>query len=98
MSIPERVRILADGARLTNGDRDKEYGPPLNNFSLSGKIKRLLREHTGRDIHPAEQEALDMVVTKLSRAVAGKPKRDTYVDGAAYFAIAGEIALSTDKD
>lgn len=90
---PERVRILQEGARLTTGDRDKEYGPPAVNMSAAGELKLVLRKHIARDISPAELEALDMVLTKVSRVITGNPKRDSYVDGAAYFAIAGEIAL-----
>lgn len=92
---PERVKILHEGAALTFGPRDAEYGPPAINFACAAEMKQLARKHARRDISPAEWEALDMMLTKLGRALVGKPKRDTYVDGATYFAIAGEIALSS---
>lgn len=100
LPVPERVAILNDGAALTNGDRDAEYGPPAVNMAAAGELKAVFRKHLRRDISAAELEALDLVFTKLGRIATGKPKRDTYVDGATYFAIAGEIALSeitTDK-
>lgn len=90
---PERVRILNDGAALTNGDRDDEYGPPANNMACAGELKATFRRWLARDISPGELEALDMAMTKLSRLACGKPKRDTYVDAATYIAIAGEVAL-----
>lgn len=90
---PKRVQILHEGARLTNGDRDREYGPPAINMSAAGELKAVMRKHIARDISSAEMEALDMVITKLSRVITGVPKEDTYVDGSTYFAIAGEIAL-----
>lgn len=90
--LPRRVEILNEGAALTNGDRDKEYGTPFNNMTCAGEMKAVFRKWLARDISPGEQEALDMVMTKLSRLACGKPKPDTYVDGAAYFAIAGEVA------
>jgi hypothetical protein len=90
---PERCRILHDGAALTNGDRDDEYGPPGNNMACAGELKAVFRKWCARDISPGELEALDMAMTKLSRLACGKPKRDTYVDAATYVAIAGEIAL-----
>lgn len=90
---PERVRILNDGAVLTNGDRDDEYGPPADNMTCAGELKAVFRKWCKRDISPGELEALDMAMTKLSRLACGKPKRDTYVDAATYIAIAGEVAL-----
>lgn len=88
-----RASILHEGIKLTCGDRDKEYGDPKVNMSCAGELKSVLRKWAARDITPAEQEALDMVLTKISRVVTGAPKRDTYVDGATYFAIAGEMAI-----
>jgi hypothetical protein len=40
-----------------------------------------------------------MVLTKMSRVVTGpKVKGDTYVDGAVYFSIAGEMALRASEE
>jgi len=91
---PERVKILHEGAQLTNGDRDKEYGPPAVNMACSGELKAVLRKHLRRAMSAAELEAIDMALTKIGRLATGTPKRDTYVDAATYIAIAGEIALS----
>ncbi len=89
-----RGRILGDARKATEGDRNKSYGDPSVQFALAGELKALVRFRMKRKVGPAEMEALDMVLTKLSRAVIGsEPGRDTYVDGAAYFAIAGECAL-----
>lgn len=96
---PLRVQILNEGAALTNGDRDADYGPPAINLACAGELKAVLRKYMKRRISPGELEALDQVCTKLGRAVTGpKAKRDTFVDGATYFAIAGEIALTTPVD
>lgn len=91
-TVPPRVAILNDAAKLTNGDRDKEYGPPARNMACAGEFKAVFRKYLARPISAAEQEAIDMVLTKVSRLACGKPKRDTYVDGASYMAIAGECA------
>ncbi len=94
MSETVRGEILGDAREATEGDRDKAYGDPSVQLGLAGELKALVRSRMKRDVGPAEMEALDMVLTKLSRAVIGsEPGRDTYVDGAAYFAIAGECAL-----
>ena len=36
-------------------------------------------------------------ISKISRYLTGTPKRDTFVDGATYFAILGELALSPES-
>jgi hypothetical protein len=90
---PERVQVLEEAARLTNGDRNADYGPPVVNLEASGELKATMRRHMVRDISSAELEALDMVLTKIGRIITGpKPKRDNYTDGAAYMAIAWEAA------
>jgi hypothetical protein len=93
MADPLRVSILNEGAKLTSGDRDKSYGDPLVNLGLAGQIKDLCRRAQARSMHPAEVEALDQVITKIARCYTGPVvKQDNYVDGATYFAIAGEAA------
>lgn len=94
---PLRVQMLHEGAKLTNGDRDVEYGKPSVNLAAAGELKLVFRKHLTRDIAPGELEAIDMALTKIGRMATGKnPKRDTYVDGSVYLAIAGEIALEDD--
>lgn len=94
--IPLRQQILEAGLKGTLGDRNKSYGDPVINLGLAGTMKQAMRDYYSehiRTIGPAEWEALDMVVTKLARALTGaNPGRDTYIDGATYFAIAGEAA------
>lgn len=94
VQVPVRVSILNEGATLTNGDRDADYGPPAVNMAAAGELKAVFRKHMRRDISPAELEAIDMALTKLGRLATGIAKRDTYVDCATYIAIAGEIGLA----
>ena len=92
---PDRVLVLEEAASLTSGERDLQYGPPIVNLTASGDLKRTMREHLVRDLSPAELEALDMVLTKIGRIITGpEPKRDNYVDAAAYMAIAWEAAAA----
>jgi hypothetical protein len=67
-------------------------------MTAAGALKAAFRAHMARDISLAELEAIEMCLTKLGRIATGKPKRDTYVDAAAYIAIAGEIALDDLSD
>ena len=91
---PIRASILDEARELTVSARQSEYGPPSVNFACAAELKTVFRKHAKRDITPAEMEALDMLFTKLGRIATGAVKRDNYVDGAGYIALAGEIALA----
>jgi hypothetical protein len=95
---PVRVEMLAEAMSLTWGERDREYGDPLINGAAAGELKALLRKHTTRELHPAEQEFLEMALTKIARIITGtKVRADSYIDAAAYMAMAGEVAERSKK-
>lgn len=89
----ERVTLLMEGARITAGDRNKEYGAPIENMTMTGELKAVFFKHVQRPMGVAEREALEMVFTKLGRLGRGAIKRDTYLDAAVYMAIAYEVAM-----
>lgn len=95
---PLRVALLNEGIELTANQRESDYGPPVLNFRCVGLLKNTLRDCARRELAPEEWHAIDMVCLKLARVVTGPPKRDTYVDGAVYFALAGEMALDKLSD
>jgi hypothetical protein len=82
-----RADILAEAARLTTEDRDKDYGDPLTNHK---RIAKLWSVVLGHKVTPA-QVALCMVQVKVARLIVTPDHTDSNVDGAAYLAIAGEI-------
>lgn len=85
----KRAKILDDAARLiaADGERGAAYGPPAKNF---GRIAEgwsvILDTHVC-----AEQVALCMAWLKIARLVNSSTE-DGYVDGAAYIALAAELA------
>ena len=83
-----RSEILREAEALINGDRQKDYGTPQENFK---RIAAGWSEILGVDVD-AEQVALCMAWLKIARLAHG-PHRDSYIDGAAYLALAGELAL-----
>lgn len=87
-----RGMILHDALSATEGDRQSTYGDPIPNLSLAGTLKRVVRDRADRYLSPAEQEAIDLLLTKVARIVTGTYHRDNYVDAAAYAALAGEAA------
>ncbi len=96
MTDPTRVSILNEAVSLTTGDRLNDYGPPEVNFQRIADLwnvqfARLLRD--GSRFTPTDV-ALGMAQVKLARAVQS-PIRDTFVDLAAYAAIAGELSVLT---
>lgn len=83
-----RATILREAENLINGDRAKAYGPPEQNFKRIAVGWSVI---LNADVD-AEQVALCMAWLKIARLCEG-PHRDSYVDGAAYMALAGELGL-----
>ena len=83
----KRTEILETAAALINGDRERDYGTPAENF---GRIADGWSVILDKDVS-AEQVALCMAWLKIARLVNG-PHEDSYVDAAAYMALAGELS------
>ena len=93
----ERERILQTAMDLTTGQRNFTYGDPQKNLSCHGELSEVFSrylEAAPRDypMSPGERAAVELVLCKLSRIACGVYKDDNYIDGAAYFGIAGECA------
>ena len=71
---------------LVTGPRAKTYGDKIRNHANIGKLwtAYLDKEITAHDA------AVMMALLKVARTKFGAPTADTYVDAAAYMAIAGE--------
>jgi len=95
-----RTEILKHAAKIAGEDRQQEYGDPWMNLTNTATLWEayIMAKFDGRIIDPlqfkltAEDVAWLNVLQKMSRTFVGKPKMDTYVDAAAYAAIAGEVA------
>ena len=82
----KREEILQQAIDLTMGDRNEQNGDPLENHQRIAKIWSVILH---QEIEPY-QVALCMAGLKLAR-LAYNPLDDSFIDGAAYLAIAGEI-------
>ena len=71
--------ICEEAHHLVGGDRNADYGHPLDDFSRTAQIWSAI---LGVPV-TAEQVGLCMVGVKLSRQ-CHRPKRDNLVDGAGY--------------
>jgi hypothetical protein len=85
--MTKRKAILQQAIELTHGDRNKNYGTPLVNHQRIAAIWSVI---LGVEVTPS-QVALCMVGVKIARLVETPDHLDSFIDGAAYLAIAGEI-------
>ena len=61
-------------------ERQATYGDYRDQFQVGYELKKIVREH-GRHLHPVFIEAIEMVLTKISRILNGDEYyRDSYVD------------------
>lgn len=85
---PIRVQALREAARIINGDRNKQYGGPEENFTRIAKIWEVIfeREFTAEDV------AMAMVGVKLARFVSKAGfQPDTWIDIAGYAGCGYEV-------
>jgi len=92
--------ILKASSKIID-DRNLPYGDPMVNHTCAGELKEVFHRYFGkhRIVSNAERAAMDNVITKIARIATGPVVReDTYIDGAAYFAIAGSAASPVSFD
>jgi hypothetical protein len=95
-----RLEILAEASALTGESRNKEYGEPKDNLGdcallWAAYIEAKFGQHASNEFlanFGAEDVAWLNVLQKMARTFRGAPKPDTYIDAAAYSAIAGEVS------
>ena len=78
--------ILKEAKELVAGDRQEDYGDKLKNHE---NIAKLWSAYLDKKVTPHDV-AICMSLVKIAR-LKHAHKRDSYVDLAAYAAIAGEI-------
>lgn len=84
-----RTEVLEKADGCVTGKRAENYGEPEDNFN---RIAKMWNAILGTDLVDAHKVALMMAALKIARGCTGQVVMDNYVDGAGYFACAGEIA------
>ncbi|MBN50006.1 MAG: hypothetical protein CMN85_10725 [Spongiibacteraceae bacterium] len=80
------MNILEEANELTGGDRQQDYGHPLDNYQrLADMMTGYLGARLNGDL-TAQDAGMFMVLCKVARE-ATKHKRDNLVDGAGYFRV-----------
>lgn len=90
----ERDRILAEAGRLISGDRERDYGSAVEDFTRTGKMWAAI---LGVDEVTAEQVAMCMTALKLGRLCNTPNHRDSWVDAIGYLALGGDISQMTGR-
>ena len=85
--------FLGEAITLVGGQRQKDYGDKTDNHQ---NIANLWSAYIGHTI-TAENVAIMMCLLKIARTKLGATSKDTYIDMAAYGAIAGEIHFKGKK-
>lgn len=83
-----RSRALAKADELITGDRLKDYGPPIVNFT---RIADLWSPILGRRVLPHEV-ALCLAQLKVARLCQSPDHEDSWLDALGYIAIGAELA------
>lgn len=87
-TTPLRVEALREAARLITSERNKQYGPPTENFN---RIARLWSVVLAKDI-TEEDVAMCMVALKMARyASRSGYQPDTWIDIAGYAGCGYEV-------
>lgn len=94
MTGEENGNILRTAYELINGDRQKDYGAPWDNFGLLADFfTAYSRKRWGYDIKFNRTDVVNFLgLLKLSRACVENPTQDTYVDIAGYAGLGGDFA------
>lgn len=89
----KRGEILDEAKSLTNGDRNSQYGEPIDDFTRIADALNALGYRAPHDkrMMPHDVSVIQMAV-KLSRIVNSPQKMDSWVDAAGYAAVGGEVA------
>ena len=77
--------FLEEASKLIGGDRQKDYGDKVQNHT---NIAKLWSAYLDVEV---------MGLLKVARTKLGATSKDTYIDMAAYSAIAGEIRFKDEK-
>lgn len=90
--------MLEHAADLIDGDRDKDYGSPADNFSNIAELWTVRFKHKLKDgeSFSASDVADAQILVKSARGITNKTS-DTYTDIAGYAACAYEIEFGKDE-
>lgn len=87
----KRENILRTANELIHGNREQDYGRPIDSFRRVAAAFNLVLEGLGHPPIDPMTAAKLMIALKLSRLAGGDNKDDTWVDLAGYAALGAEV-------
>ena len=82
-----RSDLLLSAQKTVDGDRDKEFGDPLENMKCAAQ---LIGDYLDRELSP-DDVAMIMCLFKVARIKGNRGSTDSYRDLAGYAAIAFDV-------
>lgn len=101
MEISSRARLLTEAANIIDGDRNIQYGDPIDDFSLTAQmwemyIRRLMiTRNLDVPMLDPHDVAVMMLLVKVSRLTQTPEKRDHWLDIAGYAGCGWECVEQT---
>lgn len=89
--VTKREEILRTANNLIHGDRQQDYGQPIDSFNRVAQAFNVVLEGAGHPPIDATTAAKLMIALKLSRLAGGDNKDDTWIDLAGYAALGAEV-------
>ena len=98
-----REKVLKEALNCVNGEREKQYGNPEDNFrriaDFWGLYLTTLFEDTGVVVELDPKDvAIMMILFKIARSLGDQDKLDNYVDMIGYAACGAEIFERSEED
>lgn len=75
--------VIAEAHKLVEGDRNKDYGDPKEDFTRAANILNAIKNKDDTNEYTAANVVTTLLAVKLARR-QHKYKRDTYVDMVGY--------------
>ena len=101
MSNTERAKLLTDAASIIDGDRNVQYGNPIDDFSLTASmwqeyLRRIMVTRNTDEVYLDPHDvAVMMMLVKISRLAQSPEKHDHWLDIAGYAGCGWECVTQT---
>jgi len=101
MSSTERSKLLTDAALVIDGDRNVQYGNPIDDFSLTANmwqeyLRRIMVTRNTEELYLDPHDvAVMMMLVKISRLAQSPEKHDHWLDIAGYAGCGWECVTQT---
>ena len=96
-----RAKLLTDSASIIDGDRNTQYGDPIDDFSLTAKmwesyLRRIMVTRKTEEVYIDPHDvAVMMLLVKVSRLTQSPEKYDHWMDIAGYAGCGWECVEQT---